>query len=205
MSGCCTRTTTRGSAAPSTRRSPRAFWQTVVTGNPALGMLAALLLLLLPAAGAKPEYQHGISLLHELKYPPDFTHFEYANSSARSVNSGKTALSRTGRDSRRHRAVARCDQFLREFRVDPPALGKIRALPAQRADVRIEAGVVTEEVPAVQVGHNSQSCDRSTRLRRPCIDAPVGALHQLRCSRRCRHIAIHCRNIRPACRRSTGS
>ena len=30
----------------------------------------------------KPVYQHGISLLHELKYPEDFTHFEYANPDA---------------------------------------------------------------------------------------------------------------------------
>ena len=35
-----------------------------------------------PVAGATAaavDYQHGISLLHELKYGPDFTHFEYAN------------------------------------------------------------------------------------------------------------------------------
>ena len=30
----------------------------------------------------QPEYQHGISLLHELKYPRDFKHFEYANPDA---------------------------------------------------------------------------------------------------------------------------
>ena len=30
----------------------------------------------------QPDYQHGISLLHELKYPPDFEHFEYANPNA---------------------------------------------------------------------------------------------------------------------------
>ncbi len=30
----------------------------------------------------RPEYQHGISLLHELKYPRDFKHFEYANPDA---------------------------------------------------------------------------------------------------------------------------
>ena len=57
-------------------------------------MLAALLLLLLPAAGAKPEYQHGISLLHELKYPPDFTHFEYADPDA--PKGGRIVLSTTG-------------------------------------------------------------------------------------------------------------
>ena len=34
------------------------------------------------AAGAEIEYQHGISLLHDLKYGPDFEHFEYANPNA---------------------------------------------------------------------------------------------------------------------------
>ena len=29
-----------------------------------------------------PEYQHGISLLHDLKYPADFKHFDYVNFSA---------------------------------------------------------------------------------------------------------------------------
>lgn len=30
----------------------------------------------------QPPYRHGISLLHELKYPADFPHFDYANPSA---------------------------------------------------------------------------------------------------------------------------
>tara|TARA_E500000331_G_scaffold357172_4_gene417869 strand:- start:165 stop:2000 length:1836 start_codon:yes stop_codon:yes gene_type:complete len=30
----------------------------------------------------KPDYQHGISLVHDLKYPADFKHFEYSNPSA---------------------------------------------------------------------------------------------------------------------------
>ena len=30
----------------------------------------------------RPEYQHGISLLHDLKYSADFEHFEYVNSNA---------------------------------------------------------------------------------------------------------------------------
>ena len=30
----------------------------------------------------KPDYQHGISLLHPLKYPANFKHFEYANPNA---------------------------------------------------------------------------------------------------------------------------
>ena len=82
----------RGSAAPSTPRSLRAFWQTIATRNPALGMLAALLLL--PAASAEPEYRHGISLVHEMKYPPDFTHFEYADPDA--PKGGRIVLSTTG-------------------------------------------------------------------------------------------------------------
>ena len=34
------------------------------------------------ACAEKPEYQHGISLLHDLKYPEGFEHFEYSNPSA---------------------------------------------------------------------------------------------------------------------------
>ena len=39
------------------------------------------------------QYQHGISLLHELKYPIDFKHFEYANPNAR--KGGKIVLPTT--------------------------------------------------------------------------------------------------------------
>ena len=41
--------------------------------------------LLHPVAGLaeRPAYQHGISLHHDLKYAADFTHFDYANPSAR--------------------------------------------------------------------------------------------------------------------------
>ena len=39
----------------------------------------ASLLLASVCLGEQPPYQHGISLLHELKYPPDFEHFDYAN------------------------------------------------------------------------------------------------------------------------------
>ena len=35
-----------------------------------------------PALAGQPAYQHGISLLHDLKYPADFAHFDYANPSA---------------------------------------------------------------------------------------------------------------------------
>lgn len=45
---------------------------------------AALASLLLASVclGDQPPYRHGISLLHDLKYPPDFTHFDYSNPSA---------------------------------------------------------------------------------------------------------------------------
>lgn len=51
------------------------------------------LLVQLSGASAEPEYQHGISLLHELKYPADFTHFEYANPDA--PKGGRIVLSTT--------------------------------------------------------------------------------------------------------------
>ena len=41
----------------------------------------------------QPAYQHGISLLHELKYPADFEHFEYANPDA--PKGGELTLSTT--------------------------------------------------------------------------------------------------------------
>ncbi|MCY4127937.1 MAG: extracellular solute-binding protein [Gammaproteobacteria bacterium] len=44
-------------------------------------------------ATAELEYQPGISLLHELKYPADFEHFEYANPDA--PKGGKIVLSTT--------------------------------------------------------------------------------------------------------------
>ena len=34
------------------------------------------------AASAEPRYEHGISFFHELKYPADFTHFDYLNPDA---------------------------------------------------------------------------------------------------------------------------
>ena len=33
-------------------------------------------------ASAEPRYEHGISFFHELKYPADFTHFDYINPDA---------------------------------------------------------------------------------------------------------------------------
>ena len=41
----------------------------------------------------KPQYHHGISLLHDLKYRPDFAHFSYANPSA--PKGGSLTLSST--------------------------------------------------------------------------------------------------------------
>ena len=53
----------------------------------------ASLLLASVCFGDQPPYQHGISLLHELKYPPDFEHFDYANPSA--PKGGSLTLSTT--------------------------------------------------------------------------------------------------------------
>ncbi len=44
--------------------------------------LGAILLNALTSFAEQPAYQHGISLLHELKYSVDFQHFEYANPNA---------------------------------------------------------------------------------------------------------------------------
>ena len=52
--------------------------------------IAALVQLL---SAEELEYQHGISLLHELKYPAEFEHFEYANPDA--PKGGKLVLSTT--------------------------------------------------------------------------------------------------------------
>lgn len=52
------------------------FWASLLRlGLVALGYLSLTQL----AQAEEINYQHGISLLHELKYPPDFEHFEYAN------------------------------------------------------------------------------------------------------------------------------
>ena len=34
------------------------------------------------SSGAEPNYEHGISFFHELKYPADFSHFDYINPDA---------------------------------------------------------------------------------------------------------------------------
>lgn len=44
--------------------------------------LLGLVLLLLPSAQAQAEPRHGLSAFGELKYPPDFKHFDYVNPDA---------------------------------------------------------------------------------------------------------------------------
>jgi microcin C transport system substrate-binding protein len=55
--------------------------------------LGAILLHAQASLAERPIYQHGISLLHELKYPSDFKHFEYANPDA--SKGGELKLSTT--------------------------------------------------------------------------------------------------------------
>ena len=56
-------------------------------------LVSTLLLLSSVCLAESPQYQHGISLLHDLKYPPDFTHFAYSNPSA--PKGGSLSLSTT--------------------------------------------------------------------------------------------------------------
>ena len=44
--------------------------------------LATAFLVAASSGAAEPKYQHGISFFHELKYPADFTHFDYINPDA---------------------------------------------------------------------------------------------------------------------------
>ena len=55
--------------------------------------MSTLLLLSSVCLAEKPQYQHGISLLHDLKYRADFTHFSYSNPSA--PKGGSLTLSTT--------------------------------------------------------------------------------------------------------------
>ena len=48
----------------------------------ALLSLAAALFVTVSSAADEPRYEHGISFFHELKYPADFTHFDYINPDA---------------------------------------------------------------------------------------------------------------------------
>lgn len=56
-------------------------------------LVTTLLLLSSACLAEKPQYQHGISLLHDLKYGADFTHFAYSNPSA--PKGGRLTLSTT--------------------------------------------------------------------------------------------------------------
>ena len=44
--------------------------------------LATALFVTVSSAAEEPRYEHGISFFHELKYPADFTHFDYLNPDA---------------------------------------------------------------------------------------------------------------------------
>ena len=64
---------------------PRRSWVPRIIAQAAVsrGALVPVVLWLASACLAEqPPYQHGISLLHGLKYPAHFTHFDYANPSA---------------------------------------------------------------------------------------------------------------------------
>ena len=57
------------------------------------GAALASILLACVCLADRPPYQHGISLLHDLKYPAGFTHFDYSNPSA--PKGGSLTLSTT--------------------------------------------------------------------------------------------------------------
>ena len=69
---------------PTSDRVPGSFFASVV---PAVLLVASMCL------AEQPSYQHGISLLHDLKYAADFNHFDYANPSA--PKGGSLTLSTT--------------------------------------------------------------------------------------------------------------
>ncbi|MDE0053025.1 MAG: ABC transporter substrate-binding protein, partial [Gammaproteobacteria bacterium] len=58
-----------------------------------IALVSTLLLLSSVSLAEKPQYQHGISLLHDLKYRADFAHFAYSNPSA--PKGGSLTLSTT--------------------------------------------------------------------------------------------------------------
>ena len=64
-----------------------------VSGGFFPGIVTTLLLLASTCLAEQPPYQHGISLLHDLRYPADFAHFDYANPSA--PKGGSLTLSTT--------------------------------------------------------------------------------------------------------------
>ena len=57
------------------------------------GAATTLVVLASTCLAEQPPYQHGISLLHDLKYPADFSHFDYANPAA--PKGGSLTLSTT--------------------------------------------------------------------------------------------------------------
>ena len=57
------------------------------------GTVTTLVVLASTCLAEQPPYQHGISLLHDLKYPPDFAHFDYADPAA--PKGGSLTLSTT--------------------------------------------------------------------------------------------------------------
>ncbi len=57
------------------------------------GAAATVVVLASTCLAEQPPYQHGISLLHDLKYPADFAHFDYANPAA--PKGGSLTLSTT--------------------------------------------------------------------------------------------------------------
>ena len=64
-----------------------------VSGSCFASLVSAVLLLASACLAEQPSYQHGISLLHDLKYAADFNHFDYANPSA--PKGGSLTLSTT--------------------------------------------------------------------------------------------------------------
>ena len=78
-------------------RWPRIIAQAVIPTPVRRGSVSSLRLALVLAASTclaePPPYQHGISLLHDLKYPADFEHFDYANPHA--SKGGSVMLSTT--------------------------------------------------------------------------------------------------------------
>jgi microcin C transport system substrate-binding protein len=57
--------------------------------------LALLLLLLSPLSARAQEFRHGIASLEQLKYPPDFRHFDYVNPGAPKGGEIRTSVSGT--------------------------------------------------------------------------------------------------------------
>ena len=72
---------------------PRSAWSRRILAQFLTGAAVALTLWSSTGLAEQPPYRHGISLLHDLKYPADFAHFDYANPSA--PKGGSLSLSTT--------------------------------------------------------------------------------------------------------------